>query len=216
MSLSSTTLSAIQQAGAAVYAADAELKKAVNDYAGRVHAAMGSNPYGLGNDAMFENWKIIARLSQTMAGVEEELKKVYLIASDLLVDDQPLLVQASALAAPERPIDQMTLNQSDMAPTDVVAKRRKKVIASPDIGKSARTGKSAGSGAVKSALPGNAARLLAHFKQVLNTRTLTVISQTAVAKSIGIPLGSMTSAIKKLIDSQLIVLGPNGSIRLTR
>lgn len=210
MSLSSTTLSAIQQAGAAVYAADAELKKAVNDYAGRVHAAMGSNPYGLGNDAMFENWKIIARLSQTMAGVEEELKKVYLIASDLLVDDQPLLVQASALAAPERPIDQMTLNQSDMAPTDVVAKRRKKAVTRPGTGKGASTGTR------KSALPGNAARLLAHFKQVLNTRTLTVISQTAVAKSTGIPLGSMTSAIKKLIDSQLIVLGPNGSIRLTR
>ena len=212
MSLSSTTLSAIQQAGAAVYAADAELKKAVNDYAGRVHAAMGSNPYGLGNDAMFENWKIIARLSQTMAGVEEELKKVYLIASDLLVDDQPLLVQASALAAPERPVDPMTVNQADTAPTDVVAKRRKKVVTPPVTGKNA----SKGTVPVKSALPSNAAKLLAHFKLVLNARTLTAISQTAVAKSIGIPLGSMTSAIKTLVENQLIVQGPNGSIRLAR
>ena len=212
MSLSSTTLSAIQQAGAAVYAADAELKKAVNDYAGRVHAAMGSNPYGLGNDAMFENWKIIARLSQTMAGVEEELKKVYLIASDLLVDDQPLLVQASALAAPERPVDPMTVNQADTAPTDVVAKRRKKVVTPPVTGKNA----SKGTVPVKSAFPSNAAKLLAHFKLVLNARTLTAISQTAVAKSIGIPLGSMTSAIKTLVENQLIVQGPNGSIRLAR
>ena len=52
MSLSSATLSAIQQAGAAAYAADAELKNAVKGDAAPVNAAMSANPYGLANDAL--------------------------------------------------------------------------------------------------------------------------------------------------------------------
>ena len=76
MSLASSTLAAIQQAGAAVYAADADLKQAAQTYAARVATAMAANPFGLGNDALFENWKTLARLSQSMTAIEAELKKI--------------------------------------------------------------------------------------------------------------------------------------------
>ena len=75
MSLAGSTLAAIQQAGAAVYAADADLKQVVQTHAARVTAAMAANPFGLGNDALFENWKTLARLSQSMTAIEAELKK---------------------------------------------------------------------------------------------------------------------------------------------
>ena len=131
MSLSSATLSAIQQAGSAAYAADTELKNAVKDYAARVNAAMSANPYGLGNDALFENWKVVARLSQTMSGIEEELKKVYRVASELIADDQPSVRELPALAAPKKPSAGQALGrQQDLTTTDVVVKRKKKTATS--------------------------------------------------------------------------------------
>lgn len=126
MSLSNTTLIAIQQAGAAAFNADAALKNAVNEYAERVKAAMADNPYHLGNDAMFENWKVVSRLSQTMAGIEEELKKVYGVAANLISNEQPLLVQVSALAAPQASTKPSAVTTDNLSPTDVRVKSRKK------------------------------------------------------------------------------------------
>ena len=127
MSLSNTTLMAIQQAGAAVFIADAALKNAVRDYGERVKAAMTDNPYNQGNDAMFENWKVVSRLSQTMAGIEEELKQAYEVAADLNSNDQPLLMQVSGLAAPQAPSKASAATPDNLSPTDVIVKSRKRV-----------------------------------------------------------------------------------------
>ena len=205
MPLSNTTLSAIQQAGAAVFAADLELKNAVKDYAERVHAAISANPYSLGNDAMFENWKVVARLSQTLTGIEVELKKVFHLASDLLADDLPTVMQLSAPGTP-MPDTAFSANlQDDMLPTDVVAKTRK----APS--KRAARGPAAGQPMVPG---GNAGKLLRYLQGVLRSDEFTVISQTSTAHQVGIPLGSMTAAIKRLIADAQIIAGPAGSYKL--
>jgi hypothetical protein len=100
MPLSSSTLNAIQKVGAAAFTADDKLKKEVQSYAERVNLAMFKNPYNLGNDALIEAWKVVARLSQTMMGIEEELKTIHRIASELTQDDQPSVRDTPALAAP--------------------------------------------------------------------------------------------------------------------
>ena len=194
MSLSIATLSAIQKAGAAVFEADAELKTAVGEYALRVNAAIASNPYNLGNDTLFENWKVIARLSQTVAGIEEELKKVYHLAAELIADDQPLLVQVSKLGASVAPAEPAATSSVDMAPSDAVIKKHKKT----------------------SKPTGNAAKLLTHFERLLKSNKLTVINQTAVGREAGIPLGSMTASIKQLIEMGRIIAGPAGSYKLVK
>lgn len=219
MSLSSATLSAIQQAGAAVYSADLELKNAVKDYAQRVNAAMVSNPYHLGNDTLFENWKVVARLSQTMAGLEDEIKKVYQVAAELIADDQPLVVQVTSLAAPIRANDASVVRQNDMTPTDVLVKSKKKLKSGAT--RSTRAPKP-GPSPVKSVgirkstpqLSGNPAKLLQYFEKVLNSKKFTVLSQTAAGQETGIPLGSMTAATKKLIENGRVIAGPTGSFRL--
>ncbi|WPC67610.1 hypothetical protein SBP18_03640 [Rhodoferax ferrireducens] len=219
MSLSSATLSAIQQAGSAAYAADTELKNAVKDYAARVNAAMSANPYGLGNDALFENWKVVARLSQTMSGIEEELKKVYRVASELIADDQPSVRELPALAAPKRPVAGQALgSQQDLTTTDVVVKRKKKT-ATPKTRKlktqaTSRPAKPTGTATSPVELSGNAAKLLQHLKTLLDANKFTVINQTVVGQATGIPLGSMTAAIKKLTASGAIMAGPAGSFKL--
>ena len=216
MSLPRTTLSAIQQAGTAVFSADAELKNATQDYARRVTTAMGTNPFGLGNDALFDNWKLVARLSQTMAGIESELRKVYQLASELIAEDNPVVQTMPALNAPV--FDLHAGGQTDSAPTDVRVKTGKKKPASGAAEASPK--RAAVSPAVApgrpQALGGNPARLLQHLEQILNSNEFTGISQTASGQAIGIPTGSVNAAIKKLIETGRIVAGPAGSFRLAK
>jgi hypothetical protein len=216
MSLSNTTLSALQQAGAAAFTADAELKNAVRQYAERVTAAMLINPSHLGNDAMFDSWKVIARLSQTMSQIEEELRKVYHVASELIDDDQPHVLQA--LSAPTESTEQTGYSQNDMMPTDVQVKPRKRSSKLGTRGSKAKPGpvKRAGSSESRQELGGNAEKLLRHLEKVLNSHEFTAISQTAAAQATGIPMGSMTAASKKLIESGRIIAGPAGSFMLPK
>jgi hypothetical protein len=192
MSLSSAALAAIQQAGEAAFTADTELKNAVKEYAERVNAALVSNPYGLGNDAMFENWKVVARLSQTMAGIEDELRKVYQVAAELTADDRPTVTDAPTLAAPKRR----------------AAKSKAKVRAKASRARPALTS------GVQPAPSGNPAKLLQHLEGLLNANEFTVIHQSAISLETGIPLGSMTAAIKKLIENGRLIVGPSGSFKL--
>lgn len=249
MSLSSSTLSAIQKAGAAAYTADAKLKNAVKEYADRVNAAIGSNPYGLGNDALFENWKTLARLSQTIAGIEEEIKKVFQVASEMTADDQPSVVQVPVLAAPTRSVGKSVVSQDDLTPTAVMVKKKKKTskpnarVATAPKGSveqsvesrndltptdvlakakkktsipeaKVRSTKLAGASGKTLELSGNPAKLLQYLERVLNSNEFTEVSQTVIGQETGIPLGSMTAAIKKLMESGRIIARPNGSLKL--
>lgn len=220
MSLSSSTLASLQKAGAAVFTADEKLKAAVKDYAQRVHAAMLSNPYGLGNNALFENWKMVARLSQTVSGIEEELKKVYRVAAELTADDQPSVRDLPALAAPQRAakravVQAVTLVESstDLTPTDVVVKRKKRQSAAPKKARASAPRPALASGQAPE-LNGNAAKLMQHLGRILNADEFTGFSQTAVGQETGIALGSMTAAIKKALETGHLVGGAAGTFKL--
>jgi len=64
-------------------------------------------------------------------------------------------------------------------------------------------------------LIGNPAKLLLQLERLLNTNDFVEINQTAIAKDTGIAMGSMTAAIKKLVDLGRITTGPAGSYKLT-
>ncbi len=215
MSVSTSTLSAIQKVGAAAFTADEKLKAAVKKYAERVNDAMIANPYGLGNNTLFETWKVLARLSQTMAGIEEELKKVYLVASELAADDHPDGVQVLSLAAPAPTVVTKT-NKRDGAPTDVRVKSRKKPV--PPTAVKAKIKVATAKREVNASTPlvptGNALKLMQHLQGVLNANEFTGLNQTAVASATGIPMGSMTAALKKLIAGGHLIAGPSGSFQL--
>lgn len=200
MSLASSTLAAIQQAGAAVYAADADLKQAAQTYAARVATAMAANPFGLGNDALFENWKTLARLSQSMTAIEAELKKIYFLAEDVADPDAPAATVRPALAAP-----------TALAATDVVVKSTTRTGT-----RGRRPERRSVTPLDRSPLPGNAAKLLKYLETVLTTHTFQPIKSTACARQVGMPLGSVSAAIKKLLASGHLVAGPAGGFKLKR
>ena len=234
MSLTPTHLSALQQAGAAAFAADAELKNAVRAYAERVTAAMHANPFGLGNDALFENWKRVARLSQTVAGIEEELKKVYFMAEELMGEDTPAVQPVPTLAAPDTPPAAAMAPaplEDQLAPTDVRIKPARKAARQPAAKVAAKPAakspaklpaKSPAPTVVKAAapalapgvLPGNAGKLLQHLQSVLNTKEFLPFNQSASSQATGIPLGSMTAALRKLAITGHLVAGPGGRFKL--
>lgn len=264
MSLSSSTLAAIQKVGAAAFIADEKLRKEVKAYADRVHDAITTNAYALGNDTLIENWKVAARLQQTLAGIEQELKKVYQVAADLTADDQPVVRDMPVLTAPKTagkksgvkkgatapaPVKDTAkkkagksskpatvapkatpkarvVSQPDLSPVDVKIKPKKKSLASKVAAPKAATPKvatpKAKSSKAKAAatpvkpatLGANPTKLLAYFTRTLNTNDFSAVNQTMTAKETGIPMGSMTAAIKKLLETGRILSGPDGSLKL--
>lgn len=204
MSLNKELLASLQKAGAAVFEADAQLKLAVLSYGERVQTAVGSNPFHLGNDTLFENWKMVARLSQTVAAMEADLKNVYQMAG-ALSDVEPSLPELMpALSAPAPQAQAETASplaaDSRLAATDVKIKRKKRAsVAKP---------------APASPLPSNADKLLKHLRYVLKTKSFAPVNQTAVAKATGIPLGSMTAALKRLVVAGRLLANDAGQFKL--
>lgn len=227
MSFPVSTIEAIQRAGAAVFEADSQLKGLTQDYAQRVHAAVLANPYHLGNDSLFDHWKTVARMSQTLSSMEEELRKIYQLAGDI-GEDQDTAAAVPVLAAPAQVLPVEVVQQLNV--TDVrIKKPRKKTphkSSRQRAGAEARTAASAHpttsarSSARRSppatAANGNAARLLAYFERILDARRYLPVNQTAASKATGIPLGSMSAAMRKLLNEQHLLAGPSGQFKLGR
>lgn len=127
MPLPQTTLSVIQAAGAAVYAADAELKRTVQGYADQVQQAIHQNPFDVGNDTLFEDWKTAARLSQAMAQVEKELQGIYRAAQEwssgaLAADTRGVPALGAPMAASPGNLEMV----QEIEATDVAVKKSRK------------------------------------------------------------------------------------------
>jgi hypothetical protein len=208
MSVNKELLATLQKAGAAVFDADAQLKLAVTRYGERVQAAVASNPFHLGNETLFENWKLVGRLSQTVAAMEEDLKNVYQMAG-ALSDVEPSLPELMpALSAPAPDASGQATSplsvDGSLAATDVKIKRKKRAsVAKPGP-------------ALASPLPSNADRLLRHLRYVLKTKSFAPVKQAAVAKATGIPLGSMTAALKRLVAAGHVQTDASGMFKLVK
>lgn len=236
MSLSSTTLSDLQKAGSAAFAADAKLKAEVKDYSQRVHEAMVANPDGHTNDALFANWKIVSRISQAVSNIEVELKKLFATAAALGSEAITPVVQAFKPAASTKRTAKKAVKApakaKSVAAVEVVSAKtlpvkavkavkakaepkvavKAKAIAKPKAKTVAKKAKAKATGPVT--LGANPTKVLRHLENLLNVNDFTVISQTAVSKETGIPLGSMTAATKKLMETGFLVAGPSGSFKL--
>lgn len=64
------------------------------------------------------------------------------------------------------------------------------------------------------AVKGNAAILLAHLEKTLNTSEFSQIHQTATAKESKIPLGSMTSSLRRLVQVGSLIANGSGGYKL--
>jgi hypothetical protein len=202
MSLSSKTLDAIQAAGAAAFKADTQLKAAVKDYATQVQAAMLGNPFDISNDSLFEEWKSVCRLSQAVAQIEMELKKIHASASNL----QGVVLSSKktrALPAPASTAPSTLEVLKTVDATDAVIKKPRK------LKRKARKAKSSGP------LPGNATVLLTHLATVLNPDTFVKVNQSSIAVAIKMPKGSIGASMNKLVKAGFLANDPALGYKLT-
>jgi len=205
MPLPTQTLSAIQSAGAAIYAADAELKKSVQDYADQVKLAMLENPFNMGNDSLFEDWKTVARLSSAITQVEAEFKKIYSAASDLSAGSRSAVLTMPTLSAPQASGNSQLEMVKEIDATDAVIKKLPKRIKKAAVPKSV----------VQQPLRGNTVKVLARMLEILNPKDFVKINRSAVALVMGIPKGSIGAALSKLVQTGHLVEGPSGTLKLS-
>jgi hypothetical protein len=207
MTLSSKTLDAIQAAGAAAFKADAQLKGAVKDYAAQVHTAMLDNPFDLANDSMFEEWKSVCRLSQAVAQIEAEMRKIHAAASSLQEVALPA-PKTLVLAAPTGAVSSALEVVEQIEATDAVIKKPRKLK---------RKASSKTSAKVKSGepLPSNATVLLAHLSKLLNPGTFEKVNQSSIALAINMPKGSIGASMTRLVKEGFLSHDPALGYKLT-
>ena len=204
MTISSKTLDAIQAAGAAAFAAHAELQTTVSEYSERVKAAVMGNAFDMGNDSLFSEWKTLARLAQAVGQIEAELLKVYSAATTLStskVSGVPVMPALSLPQLSQQPMEVVSsINATDVRVKKSLAKGSKK----PATAKQKK----------ERPLRGNTAKLLTHLLQKLNKNEFVEVNRSALAGEIGIPVGSIGASVVKLVQTGHIVQGPKGELKL--
>jgi hypothetical protein len=231
MTISASTLLTIQKVGAAAFAADLKLKASVKEYADRVSAAVSNTPDSSANDALIEKWKRVARLSQSLQTIEDDLKAIYQGASELVASDSledpiaakvdvvavvvPKAAKAKkslkgtsvATAKPNAQIETTATTDLNVAPAKVASKPKK--VAKVSTAKAAK-------GSDKALVPqGNAAKMLGYLERALNADEFVTVNQSAAGREAGVPMGSVAAAIKRLLELGRITAGPASSYKLT-
>jgi hypothetical protein len=186
MSLSKTTLSAIQQAGQALHKATVVVACAVRAQAEHMVATVASQPFQAEGEQAFANFKMLARLSQDLQTLEEQLKGLYATASELASPEMDVVA-----ALPH--------GSSSNNPPGAVADVADAIV------KPATPRRSDKKGAKKSANPAtltdNDSKVLQYLKSVLKPGQTSALTGATIAKGSGLPLGSVGISLKKVIDS---------------
>ena len=146
--------------------------------------------------------------------------KVHRMVGDLSDVEPSLPDLMPALSAPSpaasAPSDAPLVAQRSLAATDVKIKKKTRVpAAKPAKSKSqANSIQTKRSPAGATPLPSNAAKLLKHLRGVLSTKGFASVNQSAVSKATGIPLGSMTASLKRLVAAGHVQANHTGMFKL--
>lgn len=216
MSVTPTTLSAIQQAGQSIDEARRALAEAVTAHAQRVMTAVAEQPFNVDNDKLFAYWKTAARLAQEVQAIEEQFKTIYQTAEGLLVPETPVLT-----ALPQSGRGRSGGHRGGAAvDTSAAEDVEVKVAVTPPAPRKARAARPARAAAAPRAASGgdalstNDAKLLAFLKTALNRKSWKRTTHGSMAQGAGMPLGSVGLALRRLIAGGRVVEGEHGHYKL--
>jgi cellobiose-specific phosphotransferase system component IIA len=205
MSISNTTMAAIQSAGQALSVAHTALAAAAQEQSARVAQAMASNPFGLENDSHFEHWKAIARMAQALEAMEGQMKTIFQTASEIALHAPALSPAPRAMAAPR------LAARADLEPaSDVTSRPAKTARRAPSVPKR----KAAAKPAPVVALKGNAQQLMGYLSSRLDRRAYVRMTHGEIAAGASLPLGSVGAALNALMQKGLLLEGERGSYKL--
>lgn len=212
MSLSNHAIAAIQSAGQALNAAHTALASAAQEQAARVAQAMAANPFGLENDALYEHWKAMARMTQALEAMEAQMKTIFQTAGEIALDAPASIAAPRSRAALHLPGRAAPEPASDVrsrpakSARSVVEKAPRAAAAKP----AHRPAAADGAGALK----GNAQTLLDFLSRRLDRRAYVRMTHSDIAGSASLPLGSVGAALAALKKQGLLIEGERGSYKL--
>lgn len=206
MSLSKTTLSAIQQAGQSLHRATVVVSTAVREQAEHVVATVASQPFQAEGEQAFANFRMLARLSQDLQSLEEQLRNLYATASELASPEMDVVV---ALPHPSARLRVSASAQNDTAEDAIVkpATVRRAKAKSQKATKTVRVAKPV-------TLTANDSKVLQYLKSVLKADEWTDLTGAAIAKGAEMPLGSVGISLKKVVAFGVVKKKGRGSYQL--
>jgi hypothetical protein len=225
MSLSNSTLSAIQQAGTGLHKATVVVASAVREQAEHMVATVANQPFQAEGEQAFANFKMLARLSQDLQSLEEQLRALYATASELSSPEMDVVVALPRSSARARAL---ASGQQDLAEDAIVkpaAARR--FSAKTSARTSAKTSPKAAPASRPAARPAkvakapkpvtltaNDSKVLDYLKGVLKVDSWTTLTGAAVAQGAGMPLGSIGISLKKVVLAGAVKKSGRGSYQL--
>ena len=216
MSLSKTTLSAIQQAGQALHKATVVVSSAVRAQAEHMVATVASQPFQAEGEQAFANFKMLARLSQDLLSLEEQLKALYATASELASPEMDVVAALPHSATRSR----ASASAADDVAEDVVVKpvstrRAKSVTKTVSKPVTKNASKRVPSKAAKAiTLTVNDNKVLEYMKSMLKPDQAIALTGAAIGKGAGLPLGSVGISVKKVLASGAVKKSGRGTYLL--
>jgi hypothetical protein len=207
MSLSKASLAAIQQAGQGLHQATVVVSAAVREQAEHMVATVANQPFQAEGEQAFANFKMLARLSQDLQSLEEQLRTLYATASELSSPEMDVVVALPRGSARTRAI---ASGQQDVAEDAVVKPARARRVAAPQTIKATKTSKAS----KPVTLTANDSKVLDYLKAVLKADSWTILTGAAVAKGADIPLGSIGISLKKVVLAGAVKKTGRGSYQL--
>ena len=195
MTLSPSTLQAIQQAGLGLYQAHHAVSADVQAGGARAMAQMASQPFSPDNDAAYKKLLQLARMAHELQAMEEQLKLLYAQASEATLPELPVL---SALS-------------SDCGRA---APRPDKAGAEEAVVKPAAAKRSKAAKVKQPRLSPNDEKVMQALQGMLDRKSAKVVTQASLAQATGIPLGSIGRSLRNLVAAGSIKEGPKGAYRL--
>jgi len=201
-----TTLTLLQQAGEALYAAQQAMAQEVQTGSVSVVNTVASSPFSAEADRAYAELRNVARLAHELQAMEEQLRGLYQTAATFSRQDVQVLKALSLPRAARAPSTPAKDPAEDVVARPVSAKARRKVPKGKAPAGNATTR--------PAALSANDAKVLAFIERTLNRDRWTAMSQAAMAQAAGIPKGSIAVAIKRLQQLGHLVEGERGQYRL--
>jgi hypothetical protein len=215
MSLSKTTLSAIQQAGHGLHKATVVVAAAVREQAEHMVTTVATLPYQAEGEQAFANFKMLARLSQDLQSLEEQLRTLYATASELASPEMDVvsLPRATARARAVNLAQNNLAEDAIVKPASARGSKGRAKAGSPKASKKAKSAK-VSKAAKPLGLTSNDSRVLDYLKTVLTSDSWTTLTGAAVAQGAGMPLGSVGISLKKVVLVGAVLKTGKGSYQL--
>ena len=228
MSITPTTLSAIQQAGAAIDKARELLAHSVTEHAQRVMGAIKHDPTHRDNEQSLEGWKALTQLAREVETAEQQFRTIYFAAERMVMQEVqvlPALTNQASRPKPEPAMDTPQIQDVIAKPATkkvTKAKAKKKVVsvsAAPNAPlQAAATAKVVIAEAVTATpalkLSKNDQKVLGHLQTVLSNKSVTRLTLQSIALGAGIPNGSSAAAMSRLIKAKMVEVDAQGQYRL--